>query len=145
MGARRYDVTRTIDAPAADVWALLADADTYADWNEAVVSITGPIREGGTVKLVSVADPKRTFELDVVEMSPPARMVWSDGMPLGLFTGRRTYTIDDAGNGSCQFTMVETFTGPLAPLITKVIPDLSESFALFADSLKAAAERRAAP
>lgn len=92
MGDRRYQVTRSIDAPAAHVWQA------------------------------------------------PHRMVWSDGMPLGLFVGRRTFTIAETGEQRCDFTMVEALTGPLAWLITKAIPDLTDSFAAFADSLKAAAE-----
>ncbi len=36
--------------------------------------------------------------------------------------------------------MDEVYSGPLAPLITKAIPDLTDSFAQFADGLKAAAE-----
>ena len=70
-------------------------------------------------------------------------MVWSDGMPLGLFTGRRTYTITSEGN-RCEFSMVEAFTGPLAALIARAIPDLTDSFDTFADSLKSAAEARQA-
>ncbi len=144
MGARSYQVSRTIDAPAAVVWSLLTDASSYARWNQAVVSIEGPIAEGNRIALVSVADPKRTFRLRVAEMRAPHRMVWTDGMPLGLFTGRRTYTIEDRGAGGSEFTMVEAFTGPLAGLITKAIPDLTESFSTFADGLKAAAEADAA-
>lgn len=143
MGARSYQVSRTIDAPAEVVWSLLTDASGYARWNRAVVSIEGPIAQGGKVRLVSVADPKRTFSLTVAEMQAPRRMVWTDGMPLGLFTGRRTYTIEDRGAGGCEFTMAEAFTGPLAGLITKAIPDLTDSFTTFADGLKAAAEEDA--
>lgn len=142
MGARRYEVTRTIDASPATIWGLLVDADAYRDWNKAVIDIRGPIRTGERIRLISVADPKRTFKLKVAEMDKPTRMVWSDGMPLGVFTGRRTYTISDHGNGRSEFSMSERFTGPLAPLITKAIPDLTESFELFADSLKAAAETK---
>ncbi len=36
--------------------------------------------------------------------------------------------------------MQELYSGALAKLITKAIPDLNESFAQFADGLKAAAE-----
>ena len=63
MGARSYEVSRAIDAPASTVWALLTDADSYGDWNEAVISIEGPIAEGSTVKLVSIADLTDSFEL----------------------------------------------------------------------------------
>ncbi len=140
MGDRRYQVTRSIDAPASRVWTLLTDADGYSRWNRAVIDIKGPIREGHTIELVSIVDPKRTFKLEVSEMRSPHRMVWSSGMPLGLFAGRRTFTIAETGEQRCDFTMVEAFSGPLAWLITKAIPDLTESCATFADSLKAAAE-----
>jgi len=143
MSARSYTVSRTINAPATAVWSLLTDASSYQRWNPAVVSIDGPIVEGRSIRLVSIADP-RTFTLKVAEMQAPRHMVWLDGLPLGLFTGRRTYTIDDRGAAS-HFTMVEAFTGPLAGLITKAIPDLTASFNSFADGLKTAAESRNAP
>lgn len=140
MGARSYSVSRTINAPATAVWGLLSDAGSYADWNSAVVSISGPIEQGHTIDLVSVVNPKRTFTLKVTEMRPPNKMVWADGMPLGLFKGQRTYTIDEHSPGQSEFTMTEEFTGPLAGLITKAIPDLTDSFGTFADGLKTAAE-----
>ncbi|MEM9467587.1 MAG: SRPBCC domain-containing protein [Actinomycetota bacterium] len=136
---RRYAVERTIAAPSEIVWRLLTDAGSYLDWNDAVVSITGPIAEGRDIELVSIADPKRTFTLHVEEIIEPARMVWTDGMPLGLFRGTRTYEVSADGE-STRFSMVEEFTGPLAGLITRMIPDLTESFALFADGLQSAAE-----
>ena len=36
--------------------------------------------------------------------------------------------------------MTEVYTGPLAGLITKTIPDMTDSFDKFADGLKSAAE-----
>jgi uncharacterized protein YndB with AHSA1/START domain len=143
MGVRRYSATRTIDAPADVVWRLLTDAAGYRRWNGAVVSIEGPIAEGSQIRLVSIAAPKRSFKLKVTEMRAPNHMVWADGMPLGLFTGRRTYTITERA-GACEFSMVEEFTGPLAGLITKSIPDLTPSFETFADGLKAGAEAEGA-
>jgi len=137
----RYHVERRIDAPPEKVWALLADASTYRDWNRAVLSIDGTIAAGGTVALVSIANPKRTFKLRVTELSAPTRMVWSDGMPLGLFKGERTYLVQPR-EGVTHFEMAEEYTGPLAGLFTKAIPDLTQSFDVFADSLKTAAEAR---
>ena len=137
--AMRYHVERRIDASPDRVWALLTDAASYRDWNRAVISIDGTIAAGNTVALVSTANPKRTFKLRVTEMSAPNRMVWSDGMPLGLFKGERTY-LAQPREGVTHFEMTEEYTGLLAGLFTKAIPDLTESFNVFADSLKTAAE-----
>ena len=137
--ATRYHVERHIEADQEKVWGLLTDATTWADWNPTVVSIEGPISQGQVVKLVSTLNPKRTFKLKVDQMTAPSHMVWSDGMPLGLFKGERTYRVNSSGEGS-EFTMTEEYTGLLAPLITKSIPDMTESFEQFADGLKQGAE-----
>ena len=135
----RYAVTRTINASPDRVWSVLTDGDTFADWNDSIVSFEGPIELGKKVKLVSVVNPKRAFSLLVSAFEPPGRMVWEDGMPLGLFKGVRTYTVTPAGEGA-EFSMVEEYSGPLAGLMTRMIPDMTESFDLFADSLKRTAE-----
>lgn len=137
--ATSYHVERRIDATPERVWALLTDAASYGNWNRAVVSIEGTIAQGSTISLVSVVNPKRTFKLQITEMTPPSRLVWSDGMPLGLFKGERTYLVKPR-EGVTHFEMTEAFSGPLAGVFTKAIPDLTESFNLFADSLKTAAE-----
>jgi hypothetical protein len=43
-------------------------------------------------------------------------MVWSRGMPLGLFKGVRTFTLA-ADGAATRFTMREEYTGPLLPMI----------------------------
>ena len=63
-------------------------------------------------------------------------------MPLGLFKGERTYLVKPR-EGITHFEMTEAFSGLLAPVFTKAIPDMTESFNLFADCLKAAAEATA--
>ena len=136
---RQYRVNRSIDAPARRVWDLLTDAPGYKRWNKAVVSRDGPVEAGNTIKLVSAVNPGRTFALKVTVMEPPQRMVWSGGMPLGLFTGTRTFLIESDSAG-CRFSMSEVYTGLLSGLIFKSIPDLTESFRQFADGLKVAAE-----
>jgi uncharacterized protein YndB with AHSA1/START domain len=134
-----YAVRRTINASPEKVWALLTDAAGYPDWNTAVISLEGRIAIGERIKLVSIVSPQRTFKLTVTELDAPTRMVWSGGMPLGLFRGVRTYSLRPHGEGT-EFAMEEVFSGPLAPMITKAIPDQTESFEKFADGLKQASE-----
>ena len=138
--ATSYRVSKTINAAPEAVWALLSDGPSWTEWNPTIISFEGTIALGQKVKLVSTVNPKRAFTLNVDEFAAPQRMVWSDGMPLGLFKGTRTYTLEPDGSGATEFVMEEVYTGLLAPLITKSIPDMTESFEQFADGLKAASE-----
>ena len=72
-----------------------------------------------------------------IDASP--QRVW-DGMPLGLFRGVRTFSLRAVGAERTEFSMHERYSGPLSGLIARAVPDLSESFAQFADGLKRAAE-----
>jgi hypothetical protein len=69
-------------------------------------------------------------------------MVWTGGAPLGfLFKAERTFLVTPKSAGSVEFSMQEVFSGLLAPLICKSIPDLQPAFDEFALCLKARAER----
>src|SRR5262249_16703822 len=74
--------------------------------------------------------------LKVSEYVPGKKMVWEGGMPLGLFKGERTYTLTNRTDGSVEFSMREVYSGLMAPLITRSIPDLQPSFDEFAEALK---------
>ena len=135
-----YSVNKVIAAPADKVWELLTNAAGYTEWNPTIVSLEGQIALGNRIKLTSTVNPKRAFKLTVSEMNEPRRMVWSDGMPLGLFRGVRTFTLTPADDGTTTFEMAEEFSGLLEPLISKSIPDMTDSFEEFGESLKRAAE-----
>jgi hypothetical protein len=137
--ATQYTVARRIEAQPERVWALLTNAAGYRTWNKAVLSLDGAIEPGSTITLVSIANPKRAFKLMVTAMTKPNLMIWADAMPMGLFRGVRTFHVEPR-EGVTHFEMTEVYSGLLGPVFTKAIPDLTESFNVFADSLKAAAE-----
>lgn len=140
--ATTYSVTRTIDADPQVIWDLLTDASAYPEWNPAVLGIEGEVADGQRIKLTSIVNPDRQFKLRVSDVRPPNHMVWWDGMPLGLFKGVRTFTVEPQGDGASEFKMEEVYSGLMAPLITKSIPDMTDSFHQFADGLKRAAEAK---
>jgi hypothetical protein len=136
---RSYESTALIGAPPDAVWNVLADAPSYADWDSGA-RVEGRIEPGAKLKVRSEANPGRAFAVKVTELVPGERMVWSGGMPLGLFKGVRTFTLRPEGGGT-RFAMREEYTGPLLPLIWRSMPDLQPSFEQFAAGLKARAER----
>jgi uncharacterized protein YndB with AHSA1/START domain len=135
----QFSTSTTIDAPAETVWAILTDLATWPSWNSTVTATDGSVALGQKVTVSVSANPGRSFPVKVTALDAPTRMVWTGGMPLGLFTGTRTYTLarDD---GTTQFAMEEVYAGPLASMVTRSIPDLQPSFEEFATCLKAQAE-----
>ena len=140
---KHFSSTVDIAAPAEMIWAILTDAAAYPSWNSTVERIEGHIALGEKVSVYTKSDPARAFPLKVSEFEPGRKMIWSGGMPLGLFTGTRSYKLEPQKNGHVTFSMSEEFSGLLALLITRSIPDLQLAFETFAADLKRRAESRA--
>ena len=124
------------------VWRLLTDAPGYPAWNRTVDRVEGQILLGQKITVHVKAAPGRAFPVTVATFQAPTRMVWRGGMPLGLFAGTRTFEVRSTGANTVEFSMREAYTGLLAPLITKSIPDLQPAFDEFSACLKARAEGR---
>lgn len=135
-----FSTSIIINASPETVWAILIDASRWPEWNTTIDRIEGKIAPGEKVTVYTRLNPGRAFPAKVSEFVPAQRMVWSGGMPLGMFKGERTYTLTRRPDGSVEFTMREQFTGWMAPLITKSIPDLQPAFDEFAAALKRRAE-----
>jgi len=134
-----FSSTVAIEAPPALVWDVLTDLPAWPTWNTTVVSTEGEVRLGAKVAVTVTANPGRTFPVTVTEIDAPHHMVWRGGLPLGLFAGTRTYSLTADGDGT-TFAMEESYSGVMAGLVTRSIPDLTASFDEFAACLKARAE-----
>ena len=135
-----HDTTIDIDAGPDAVWSVLSAVADWPSWDSGVTSVEGTLAPGQRLTVAVAANPGRAFPLRVSELDPPRRMVWTGGMPLGLFTGERTYTVDPLPGGGSRFRMTERFSGPLARFVTRRIPDLQPSFDQFAAGLKVTVE-----
>ena len=132
-------VTRQIAAPPDHIWSILTDADALVRGNTGITHIDGQIALGQRISLINSVAPDRAFKIKVTALDPATGMVWEGGMPLRLFHGRRVLTVQPTATGS-QFSMVETYTGPLVGLMWRVMPDLAPSFETFANGLAELAE-----
>lgn len=141
---REFSVKTAIRATPDRIWALLTDASGYTNWNNTVEKVEGRIAPGETVKVHVKINPGRAFPVRVSEFAAPKKMVWSGGMPLGLFKGERTFQLTPLASGDVEFSMREVYSGLMAPLIFKSIPNLQPAFEEFASDLKRAAEAKAA-
>jgi hypothetical protein len=134
-----FEVQRTILAPPDRIWAILSDARRLVGAHLGIIRIDGQIEKGGRIKLWSEASPGRAFPLKITVWDPSRCMVWEGGMPFGLFRGVRRFELARVDGGT-SFHMREDYSGPMLGIIWKSMPDLTSSFATFADGLKSLSE-----
>jgi uncharacterized protein YndB with AHSA1/START domain len=124
---RQFEVEQQINAPPQRVWAILTDAGTLASGPFGIIRLDGVIAKGGKLRLRSAASPDRTFRLTVTELEPNRAMVWTGGMPFGLFTGTRTFTLAPIAGGT-HFLMHEVYDGSMRGSSGNRCPTLTPRF-----------------
>lgn len=142
MSAQKYSANRMIAAPASIVWTILTDRALLASGPFGIARLDGELRTGGKLSLVSQLVPNRAFKLTVAQFERERLMVWQGGMPFGVFTGTRRFILSEVA-GETKFDVEEVFTGAMAGMITRSMPDLQPGFDQFADALKNMSEERA--
>jgi len=133
------EATTEIAAPATRVWEQLLDLSAWPARDPLLERAEGSLTPGGRLT-VHLRDGARPFRLRVLTAEPGRRLVLRGGMPLGLFHGTRHYTLDPLTGDRTGFAVREVYAGPLAPLVTRSIPDLQPSFEAFAAGLRRDAE-----
>jgi uncharacterized protein YndB with AHSA1/START domain len=145
-GAVEYATEVAIAAAPAQVWRALTDAASYASWNPEIVAVAGRFAAGERIRVrVRLGDGAiRSLRMRVTEFAAPTRMQWTGGMPLGLFTGVRTFTVASEGAGA-RFRMHVRMSGPLAPMIVRSVGDRQPEIDRFSAALKARVEGEGHP
>lgn len=136
----QYSAHIEIDAAPDVVWKHLTQVDKWPQWDPFCDKIEGEVALGNTVKAFSKLSPGRAFGVKVSVLEAPKTMVWSGGMPLGLFKGERTFSLNPNAEGGTSFSMREVFSGPMLFLIGRSIPDMTEAFEAFVQGLKTQSE-----
>ena len=139
-------VTRMIDAPRSDVWAVLADYPNIASWNSGVAAShsTSEATEGVGATRHCDLKPAGGLEETIREWQPEDRLVISidKATKIPIKNGLATFTLADDRDGT-RFTLDYDYQakgGPLSGLIGRVMKgQLQKGFAGFADDLATAA------
>lgn len=136
---REYSTMVVINAPPERVWQVLTDSGAYQEWNPEIIGVEGNMALGERiVARVRLGDGAlRRVPMRVSRFEVPSRMEWLGGLPLGLFVGRRTFTVTPRSGGS-EFRLHLEMSGLLSPLISKSVGDRQPEV----DSFSAALKRR---
>jgi len=130
-----FRANTTIAASAQDVWDVLVDTNRWSEWDPHVERIDGEVILGEKVTVHTTLSSS-AFPVEVAEFAPPHRMLWRGGLPFGLMTGNRTFTLSEA-DGVTTYDVHEVFTGPLLGIMKRFMPDLQPSFEAHVAGLRA--------
>jgi hypothetical protein len=137
---KEFKASARIHAPAERIWTVLTNVSAWPEWDPNCDKVEGQTAFGNKLKVFTKLSPGRAFPVKVTEFTPNSSMTFTGGMPLGFFTGVRTYRLAPHADGVVDFTMHEVYGGPLLGLIAKSIPDMTSAFEQFCAALKARSE-----
>jgi hypothetical protein len=135
---KSFEAETVIYARSSTVWDIITDAGNYTVWDSGITRIEGQVRNGATIRIRTLTGGNRTFRLRV-QQNPGEVMTWTGGLPLGLFTGVRTFTLSPR-NGKTHLKVREEFSGPLLGLIWRTVPDLGQDCTGYVNAVKERAE-----
>lgn len=138
-----------VRAEPADVWAVLADLDAYADWNpfivEAEVLDGGALREGARLRIVTRTSPDdrpTTWKPRVLAAEPGRELRWLGTRPIpGLLAGEHVFELERRGDRQTKLVHRERFEGLLVPWLKRSgLATTRLAFEAMNEALKARAE-----
>ena len=144
---RAISATIDIAATPQQVWAVLADLDSYPQWNPFIRSASGQLAEGATLTLRLAPEQGRamTFRPRVLAVRPGELLRWIGRLIMpGIFDGTHQFVLEDMG-GHTRLTQSETFRGVLVPFTGKIISQTEADFRALNQALKQRAERATRP
>lgn len=139
---KEFHTKAIINASADLVWRTLTDSTLYPEFDPNCLGIEGAIKMGNSLKIRSKLSPNRVFKVTVSELKPQELMIWESGLPLNLFTGKRTFSVLAKDDQTTEFHMSEIFSGYLVGLFANKLPDMNQAFAQFSRGLKGYIESR---
>lgn len=128
-----------IDAPAALVWDVVLDLQSYAAWNPFIIRASGQPRVGERLDITIAAPglkPVR-FRPKVLELAPGHLLRWKGEYKVpGLFDGRHALVVDALGPDRSRFTTHEDVSGILLPFLGKAMRASQQGFDAMTAALK---------
>lgn len=109
----------TIDAPADRVWEILADFDSYPEWNPLIPSATGYAEVGATAHIrLAIGSLQVPVAVEVVRAEPGRELCWvgpAQEWLRRLGRGTHFFRIAKIDEGRVRFEHGEEFEGIVVP------------------------------
>lgn len=140
------EATTEISAPPAQVWAVLTDTNSYADWSSLLHVVEGPFGPDAqpTLRLDLPNGPSYSFQPTIIAFEPPHRLTWRAITGIrGLFDGTHTFALTPLASGThTRLVNREVYSGLLAPVMKRLpmMRDAQPGFETMNAEIKSQAE-----
>jgi hypothetical protein len=128
-----------IDAPAREIWDVLADFRRYSEWNPFIREAEGSATPGEriTIRVHQLDRKPSTFKPRILAAEPGRELRWRGHVIApGVFDGEHSFALAPVDGGAVRVTQSETFTGLLVPFIGGLIDATADRFDALNHALK---------
>ena len=127
-----------IPAPTEEVWAVLTDTGSYAEWNPFIRKLEGPWARGARLAVAIKAGKREmSFRPPVLEYDEGRLIRWRGRLLLpGIVDGEHELRVEPLDTGTSRFTQRETFRGLLVPFLRGTLEDTDRGFAEMNEALR---------
>jgi hypothetical protein len=139
---KSMSATIQINAEPMAVWVVLADLNSYQEWNPVFRQASGDLAVGQRITLRSVhpANGKvMTVKPKIVVADPGVELRWVSSLP-GVISGEHSFALRPAEGGT-RLVQSETFSGLLVPFSGKTLARAEASFAALNEAVKRRVEQ----
>ncbi len=136
-----------IDAAPQDVWTVLTDTASYANWAAFMIKVHGDIADGTEIEAVFQMNPKREKFTPIkhrITVTDGSEFHWSDTFPGGIRDNHH-FRVEPAEDDKTRFVQTDEFWGGLTWLMGGTLAKTcTAGYQAFNRSLKQEVEQRRA-
>ena len=116
LPSKRVYTEIEIHAPVNRVWTILADNESYPDWNPYHVSVRGQMLPGRKLEVVLDKPNGERVEIEprVMRVIPMRELTWGGGLR-GIFHGEHVFLLEEIDAANTRLVHKEDFVGIAVP------------------------------
>jgi hypothetical protein len=141
---RHISHTIEIDATPDEVWGILADTESYPEWNPFIETLEGDLTSGAHLRtrISAPGGSTMTFKPRVLVAAPGSELRWLGRLLVrGLFDGEHAFVLESLPGGRTRFTQSETFSGVLVRALGGTLAKTEEGFRQMNEALRERVEK----
>jgi hypothetical protein len=132
-----------ITASSEKVWGILADTNSYYQWNPFIKSVSGVLKEGEEINVVlnPPGGSEFTFSPLVLKANHPEIRWIGKFLFKGLFDGEHYFRLETISAHQTRVIHGEKFSGLFIPFTNSILKKTEEGFIMMNEALKKKAEQ----